>query len=139
MKVDNTPWSKESEDTLRQLVFKGYPGTAIGQVLGKSRSAVLGKMYRLGIRMNPRIRMGSATVKKIRYPASKRKQAGYIPVQSRTCASTDGGPITPDLLKAHHCKWPFGDPKNPAFYFCGRARVDDKPYCAGHCEEAYRG
>ena len=35
------------------------------------------------------------------------------------------------------CKWPFGDPKNEDFYFCGNKIIDNKPYCAQHCKIAY--
>lgn len=35
-------------------------------------------------------------------------------------------------LQSHHCKWPFGDPKQPDFRFCGCTRVEGKPYCAAH-------
>jgi hypothetical protein len=37
------------------------------------------------------------------------------------------------------CKWPFGEPASPDFFFCGGDAVDGKPYCAGHCRVAYRG
>jgi hypothetical protein len=31
------------------------------------------------------------------------------------------------------CTWPFGDPRNPDFRFCGRPKVDRRvPYCAEH-------
>ena len=37
-----------------------------------------------------------------------------------------------------HCQWPFGDPNDADFYFCGKAIVPDWPYCQEHCGEAYR-
>lgn len=30
------------------------------------------------------------------------------------------------------CKWPYGDPREPDFYFCGKHPVDGKPYCLFH-------
>ncbi len=44
--------------------------------------------------------------------------------------------VTFDELKPHHCRWPFGDPKQSDFRFCGCDRVGTKPYCAAHTHMA---
>jgi hypothetical protein len=36
------------------------------------------------------------------------------------------------------CVWPFGDPKSPAFRFCGAARRPGSPYCDDHHKRAYK-
>ena len=36
------------------------------------------------------------------------------------------------------CRWPFGDPGNGDFAYCGLEPADGRPYCAGHCRMAYR-
>jgi len=42
-------------------------------------------------------------------------------------------------LPDHACRWPFGDPADRNFTYCG-ARVDGSgPYCAGHHAIAYKG
>tara|TARA_B100001123_G_C14841617_1_gene840348 strand:- start:421 stop:642 length:222 start_codon:yes stop_codon:yes gene_type:complete len=35
------------------------------------------------------------------------------------------------------CQWPFGDPQDKDFHFCGSKPVDGKPYCQEHCSIAY--
>ena len=35
------------------------------------------------------------------------------------------------------CQWPFGDPQEKDFHFCGRKSAMHKPYCREHCEVAY--
>ncbi len=35
------------------------------------------------------------------------------------------------------CRWPEGDPRTDAFWFCGRPAVAGKPYCGEHCARAY--
>ena len=40
--------------------------------------------------------------------------------------------VTFQQLQPHMCRWPFGDPKQSDFRFCGCDRVPGKPYCAGH-------
>ena len=36
------------------------------------------------------------------------------------------------------CKWPIGDPRDPAFQFCGRNSAEGLPYCAEHARRAYQ-
>ena len=35
------------------------------------------------------------------------------------------------------CQWPFGDPQDKEFYFCGVKTHEGKPYCEEHCNIAY--
>ena len=35
------------------------------------------------------------------------------------------------------CQWPFGDPQDKDFYFCGEQAFENKPYCQEHCNTAY--
>ncbi|QCE32664.1 GcrA cell cycle regulator [Acetobacteraceae bacterium] len=35
------------------------------------------------------------------------------------------------------CQWPFGDPGDADFHFCGGKIVPGRPYCLEHCEQAY--
>ncbi|SEA15568.1 GcrA family cell cycle regulator [Rubrimonas cliftonensis] len=36
------------------------------------------------------------------------------------------------------CKWPIGDPTDPAFRFCGLPAQQGKPYCAAHVAVAFQ-
>jgi GcrA cell cycle regulator len=40
-------------------------------------------------------------------------------------------------LKDSGCRWPFGDPRNHDFGFCGRRRIEGAPYCAAHAALAF--
>ena len=47
----------------------------------------------------------------------------------------------PRVSKDHRgakCFWPFGDPREPEFHFCGAVAIEGKPYCADHCALAYK-
>lgn len=35
------------------------------------------------------------------------------------------------------CRWPVGHPGTPEFFFCGGAKMESGPYCAGHHARAY--
>jgi len=36
------------------------------------------------------------------------------------------------------CQWPFGDPQEEAFHYCGAPVLAPHSYCAHHVERAYR-
>lgn len=40
-------------------------------------------------------------------------------------------------LTEHTCKWPQGDPLQPAFGFCGHPTQSGSPYCSQHHRRAY--
>jgi len=35
------------------------------------------------------------------------------------------------------CQWPYGDPQEKDFHFCGVNPLKNKPYCSEHCNIAY--
>lgn len=39
-------------------------------------------------------------------------------------------------LDWNNCLWPFGDPKDNNFYFCGKSVINRGPYCEEHCAKA---
>jgi len=49
----------------------------------------------------------------------------------------DGGVALIDLTE-RMCRWPFGDPREEGFTFCGRPAYPGKPYCADHVLVAYQ-
>jgi hypothetical protein len=40
-------------------------------------------------------------------------------------------------LEARDCRWPFGDPREEGFHFCGEPQLPGKPYCALHWQKAF--
>jgi GcrA cell cycle regulator len=41
-------------------------------------------------------------------------------------------------LQADDCRWPFGDPLQLEFHFCGKRKSDGKPYCDFHMQRAFQ-
>ena len=49
-------------------------------------------------------------------------------------------PTVKNLISTNNkrgCEWPKGHPDEPEFHFCGKERLEDKPYCLDHCAVAY--
>jgi GcrA cell cycle regulator len=41
-------------------------------------------------------------------------------------------------LRLDECRWPYGDPRDKDFRFCGGRQLDGRPYCGVHCRMAYQ-
>jgi GcrA cell cycle regulator len=41
-------------------------------------------------------------------------------------------------LDAKDCRWPFGDPRDEDFHFCGEPGIPGRPYCAHHWRMAFQ-
>lgn len=52
--------------------------------------------------------------------------------------NSDGGRAMPSAPPSDRCQWPFGDPREPGFRFCGEPAAIGRPYCPEHCARAYR-
>ncbi|HKK30751.1 MAG TPA: GcrA family cell cycle regulator [Alphaproteobacteria bacterium] len=102
-------WTDSQIAELRKLWSEPHTAAQIGQLLGVSKNAVIGKAYRLGLP-----------------PKRGDRQRGPALVA-----------VSPQVSSPRSCAWPIGDPTTPDFHFCGGSVLPGKPYCASHCAVAY--
>ena len=120
-------WTEDRLAKLRELWDKKLSITKIGEELGVSRNAVAGKAHRLGLEKR------QSPIK----PSIKPK------TQKNEWDETLRGPMPLRLVlrslewSRNKCLWPYGDPKNLDFKFCGEPVLSGKPYCLKHCDIAY--
>ena len=46
--------------------------------------------------------------------------------------------ITTVALTADTCRWPFGDPVDADFHYCGKPPLIGRPYCDKHDAQSYQ-
>jgi len=159
-----TDWTEARVKILRALWADGLTGAQIGKKFGKSRSAILGKIHRLGLMRkkrpppprppNPAQRQDGQVVAK---PITKPKVlpnsmavtlAPRIVPRPRVVVSSApplvGMRMLPLLeLEAGWCRWPDdnGDPRTQglAMLFCGADRQGTGPYCPHHDHRSRSG
>jgi len=153
-------WTDERIALLKKLWKDGKSAAEIAKALAKgvTRNAVIGKAHRMGLsgRASP-IKNPAAAPKK--EPAKKELKMAVkktvVPVVTgvknnplareavaprqiiKEVFPTDGGVALIDLTE-RMCKWPFGDPREDDFTFCGRAIRQGTPYCPDHAAMAYQ-
>jgi GcrA cell cycle regulator len=121
-------WTDEQIEELKRLWNEGLSTAEIGRALNVSKNAVVGKSHRLGLKPRPSPIAG----KKAEEVAAKKKPTA--PVKQARPQERIGDVID---LGPNMCRWPFGDPGDADFHFCGKQTVPGKPYCAEHCAVAY--
>jgi GcrA cell cycle regulator len=155
-----SPWTDERIELVRALWSQGASAQRIAQELGDdiSRSAVLGKIHRLGIEQtSPNSGARRSETRDARLPAKSEPDAtGQLPGNGREVPAwvrdaepyIDNALVDADIpasqrrafleLGGRACRWPVGDPSLSDFFFCGAEAFPGKPYCVAHCVRAYR-
>ena len=103
-------WTPKRVSALIALWNEGLSTSEIGNRLGVTKNAVVGKVHRLGLP-----KRGS--------PIKQKPKPAVI--------------IGLEALRPGMCSWPEGEPGTEGFNFCGAPIVPGKPYCEEHCRRAY--
>jgi len=137
-------WTPERLALLRNLWSEGETAAAIAVRLGGlSRSAVLGKVYRLrldGAGSTAAAKPKRAGARVGNAPLARRRQGGKRKLSPQVPPTTGRRGKTLLELTNATCRWPHGRPGTKNFFFCGEAGADLErglPYCARHMQRAY--
>ncbi len=125
--MNGTLWTKKRDAQLRQLREQGFSAAQIAVELGGvTRSAVIGRADRMGLRSTKRATRSKA-VQKQKLP-SQVKPVTWGSVLTKPMALLD--------LEPHHCRWPIGDAA--PYTFCSVQKRDGSSYCQHHSRVAHR-
>jgi len=143
-------WTPELVKELKRLWNKGLTTVEIGNQLGLSKNAVVGKAHRLNLEARPSPIKREEVKRAIK---EKNKPAAHVEEPTPEVVF-ETEPLPPEInvhkskkhkgvalvdLKPNSCRWPEGDPKDPHFRFCGEPVAPGKIYCPEHCAIAYTG
>jgi GcrA cell cycle regulator len=126
-------WTDEKLALLRKLWSKGKTATAIAQQLGASKSAVLGKIFRLRLPTPPERPVSAETS-----PLAHRQKGRPLKTPEKPIVKRGKSLLE---LTNQTCRWPIGDPSKQSFHFCGEPGADLEqgiPYCERHSKRAYQ-
>lgn len=149
MTIIQRAWGEAEDATLAKLWAEGLSASQIARMLatGRSRNSVIGRIYRKGLplraeRQNPRINKQRPRRQRIAPTPPKLNPVKAPPLASELARIAALTPIEPALgvlgLTNFTCRYPVGDPTDPAFTFCGRTCNNiENPYCVQHQKLAY--
>ena len=133
-KKDNF-WTDKNVKTLTTMWNKGKTAADIAEALGGvTRNAVIGKANRLELDKRP------SPIKKADKVKSNpvRKETKVEAAVKRAADKRANKSFSILDIKESMCRWPFGDPKDDDFNFCGKKAAEDCSYCKEHSDEAYQ-
>ena len=137
-------WNQQKVEDLKKLWNEGVATSRIGEQLGFTKNAVIGKAFRLGLERRQNSR------KKAAHSQSVSSVTMY-----RETSATDHSQTTPkrEVTRRREkfsfkksivgtgsfksCQWPIGDPLQEGFHYCGGQNIPTKPYCIEHYKKAY--
>jgi GcrA cell cycle regulator len=153
-------WTEEAVEVLKDLALEGRSASVIAEALGAaSRSAVIGKANRIGIKLNGGRGGGGARRDAGGYASSATGGYGLPPACSRRAKLRPALSVVPERnaawsfaeaevgemrrvgfeeIREFVCRWPLGDPMSGDFAYCGLRSANGRSYCAGHCRMAYQ-
>jgi len=148
-------WSDGQLERLDDMWASGFSASEIGAVVGKTRSAVLGKVRRrkLPFRVTLKRLPGGFPAK----PKERKPRKFYMSARRRAAVHVDASiplpkpepvklqddiwsplpgarPATMDALGKDMCRWPIGEGR--PFLFCGCEVIDGRSYCPSHDAKA---
>lgn len=143
VRPNTNPWTPELTERLVALTKAGDSGSAIAAKLGVTRSAVIGKVHRLGMQLG-NCRNGNGQIRTGR--PQKPVLTSFNKYRKRKAKSKpefQKAPIPPpnveDIprkafseLSENDCRFPVNDPRLPGFGFCALPRIPGSAYCSGH-------
>lgn len=149
-----------TEDKIAQLILMApeFRAREIGDALGASRDAVIGKLFRLGVPLGSArgpqdaVFKSRCSAKAEQREANRRARQAYLARKDAERAARKIGlvhrksptpvpleapahvnvPVTIANLRPSHCRWPLGDPRHETFRYCGCASEAGRPYCPEH-------
>ena len=122
-------WDNDAIKLLTKLVKTDVPFSAIADILGCTRNAVIGKANRLGLQKHPTLIkiMGGVSKNRVEPVQPKPVVPVVIPV-----IQFEPGQVMMIDLKKNHCRYPFGDGED--IKFCGDTKLKESPYCKEHSD-----
>ena len=142
-------WTTERVETMTALWLEGVSAEAIATRIGPgvTRSAVLGKLHRLGIVRPQSVRPETVRSKRTMAPATRRIPKGVVKPAAPVVRvrATPPAKIAVDVVplatlcsvRRGQCRWPIGEPGHGGLPVCGRA-ISRGAYCDGHAAIGYQ-
>lgn len=152
-KSSKSRWTAELEQFLREQWAKQLSASIISERIwlekrvNFSRSAVIGKMHRMGFSEHPArkkrrlVRLSQQRKPrnhhKLNYQSAPDLFEQLIPRNLSDANKAFGPPTSIYELTHDTCNWPVGDPDKPGFTFCGAVPDFKHHYCSEHRALAY--
>ncbi len=137
-------WNQQKVDDLKKLWNEGVATSRIGEQLGFTKNAVIGKAFRLGLERRQNSRKKTAQSQSVSsvtmYRESSASGHSQIAPKREVTRRREKFSFKKSIVGTgsfKSCQWPIGDPLEEGFHYCGGQNIPTKPYCIEHYKKAY--
>jgi len=130
-------WTDERVEALKSLWTEGQSASQIARRLGGvTRSGICGKVHRLGLSTPKEKNHGGPRYRAPKAPPIAIPPELLAPIVPSEPLLIDGAHVTILTVNDRMCRFPYGDPTAPDFFFCGQKVKPGSPYCDFHHAKA---
>ena len=135
-------WNQQKVDDLKKLWNEGVATSRIGEQLGFTKNAVIGKAFRLGLerRQNSRKKNTQSVSSVTMYRETSVSSNSQLSPKREVTRRREKFSFKKSIVGTgsfKSCQWPIGDPLEEGFHYCGGQNIPTKPYCIEHYKKAY--
>ena len=137
-------WNTQKVEDLKKLWNEGVATSRIGEQLGFTKNAVIGKAFRLGLERRQNSRKKTAQSQSVSsvtmYRESNAQGHSQITPKKEITRRREKFSFKKSIVGTgsfKSCQWPIGDPLEEGFHYCGGQNIPTKPYCIEHYKKAY--
>ena len=136
-------WNQQKVDDLKKLWNEGVATSRIGEQLGFTKNAVIGKAFRLGLERRQNSRKKASQTASYSSATLYRETitpSSSIPIKKESTRRREKFSFKKSIVGTgsfKSCQWPIGDPLKEGFHYCGCENIPTKPYCIEHYKKAY--
>ena len=137
-------WNQQKVDNLKKLWNEGVATSRIGEQLGFTKNAVIGKAFRLGLERRQNSRKKTAQSQSVSSVTMYRETSvsgnSQITPKREVTRRREKFSFKKSIVGTgsfKSCQWPIGDPLEEGFHYCGGQNIPTKPYCIEHYKKAY--
>ena len=136
-------WNQQKVDDLKKLWNEGVATSRIGEQLGFTKNAVIGKAFRLGLERRQNSRKKASQTASYSSATLYRETitpSSSIPIKKESTRRREKFSFKKSIVGTgsfKSCQWPIGDPLKDGFHYCGCENIPTKPYCIEHYKKAY--
>ena len=140
-------WTSERIELLKNHFAAGLSCREIANEIGVSRNAVIGKLSRLSLTREKKVKSRRSGPREDAH-SKRTRSVPRMQYQMLRKLYAEAPPAAEEIESEHRCsllelskekcRWPISTPGDADFAFCGNMPLEGLPYCAGHTRLAYR-
>jgi hypothetical protein len=137
-------WDREKTNFVRKL-YQTHSASVIAIMINERFDAACTRNSVIGITWRMKMRKGAGVHPSHELKQKRPKRGAMMNIKPEWKPLEYKGPRVSGIqcpcqvvdLEQFNCRWPYGDPREEGFHFCGAVVVPEGQYCPAHTQQAF--